>query len=182
MDLSSLLKAIRSSRAPAGVEARIVAIDGLGGAGKSTLAGQLAGELEAPIVRTDHFASWDNPVGWWPELLARALEPLAGGKPASYHPTSWHGDDKAPVVVQPAEFVILEGVTASRTAFRPYLAYSIWVETPREVRLKRGLRRDGLEARSQWEEWMDAEDRYVELERPAAHADCVLRGDEGWRG
>jgi uridine kinase len=84
-------------------------------------------------------------------------------------------------VVEPADFVILEGVTASREAFRPYLAFAIWVETPRHVRLRRGLERDGLEARAQWEAWMEAEDRYVERERPADHADRVVRGDlDAW--
>ena len=82
--------------------------------------------------------------------------------------------------MESSDFVILEGVTASREAFRPYLAYSIWIETPREVRLRRGLERDGAQARAQWEEWMEAEDRYVERERPAAHADRVLRGDRHW--
>jgi uridine kinase len=182
MELRSVLEAIRSSQAPGGVKVRVIAIDGLGGAGKSSLAALLAHELDAPIVRTDDFAHWDNPTGWWPELLAHALEPLAAGKPASYEPTSWHGEEKVLVLIEPAEFVILEGVTASREAFRPYLAFSIWVETPREVRLSRGLERDGPEARSQWEEWMEAEDRYVERERPAEHADCVLRGDQDWWG
>ena len=45
---------------------RIVAVDGPGGAGKSSLSEWLAGELDAPIVHTDDFASWDNPTSWWP--------------------------------------------------------------------------------------------------------------------
>jgi uridine kinase len=182
MELRSVLEAIRSSRAPGAVKVRVIAIDGLGGAGKSSLAALLARELDAPIVRTDDFAHWDNPTDWWPDQLAHALEPLAAGKPAWYEPTSWDAEEKAPVMIEPAEFVILEGVTASREAFRPYLACSVWVETPREVRLRRGLERDGPEARSQWEEWMEAEDRYVERERPAEHSDCVLRGDQDWWG
>jgi uridine kinase len=83
-------------------------------------------------------------------------------------------------VIEPAAFVILDGVTASRDAFRPFLAFSIWIETPREVRLRRGLERDGPHARAQWEDWMQAEDRYVERERPAEHADRVLPGDQDW--
>jgi uridine kinase len=158
---------------------RIVAIDGPGGAGKSTLARLLARELDAPIIETDDFASWENPVDWWPELLERALKPLAAGKPASYRPASWGGEEREQLLIEPAPFVILEGVTASRQAFRPFLAYSIWIETPRDLRLKRGLERDGEQARAQWEQWMEEEDRYVERERPADHADCVLNGDEG---
>jgi dephospho-CoA kinase len=73
--------------------------------------------------------------------------------------------------------VILEGVTASREAFQPFLAYSIWIETPRELRLQRGLERDGGDARAQWAQWMEAEDRYMEREQPAERADCVLSGD-----
>jgi uridine kinase len=175
--LRGLVKAIRSSRAPASVRTRIVAIDGPGGAGKSSLASWLARELDAPIIQTDDFASWDNPVDWWPELIARALKPLAEGKPAAYQPTSWGGEEKAPVRIEPAPFVVVEGVTASRQAFRPYLAYAIWIETPRDLRLKRGLERDGEQARAQWAQWMEAEDRYIERERPAEHADQVLRGD-----
>jgi uridine kinase len=174
--LTSLLEDIRAAPPRAGAT-RIVAVDGPGGAGKTTLAQQLAAELCAPVVHTDDFASWDDPVDWWPRLLAHVLEPLAAGRAARFTPSSWDGPAREPVEIAPAPFVVLEGVTASRAAFRPYLAYSIWVETPRDVRLARGLERDGAEARGQWEKWMAAEDRYVAEERPAEHVDRVVRGD-----
>jgi uridine kinase len=126
----------------------------------------------------DDFASWQNPVDWWPELIEKALKPLATGQPARYQPTNWGGTEKEPVAIQPGGFVILEGVSASREAFRPYLTYSIWIETPRELRLKRGLERDGEEARAQWEQWMAEEDDYIEREKPQEHADLVLPGDQ----
>lgn len=66
--LRTLAEAVRSSSAPIGMATRIVAIDGPGGAGKSSLAAYLAQELDAPVVHTDDFASWDNPIDWWPEL------------------------------------------------------------------------------------------------------------------
>lgn len=157
---------------------RIIAVAGPGGAGKSSLASYLARDLGAPIVHTDDFASWDNPAGWWPELIERVLAPLAAGQPACYTPTSWGGPEREAVVVEPTNFVLLEGVTASREAFRPYLTYSIWVETPHDVRLRRGLRRDGEDARADWERWMAGEDAYVERERPAGHADVILPGDQ----
>ena len=55
-------------------------------------------------------------------------------------------------------------MTASREAFQRFLAYTVWIETPREVRLSQGLERDGEEARVRWEEWMAAEDDYVRRE------------------
>lgn len=176
--LEALLAAVEKARPPAGVATRIVGIDGRGGAGKSTLAAWLAPELRATgIVHTDDFASWDNPVEWWPELIERALEPLAAGLPARYQPTAWTDEEREPVVLEPGGTVVLEGVSATRAAFRPYLAYAIWVETDRAVRLERGLARDGEDSRGQWELWMAAEDAYVARERPADHADVVLPGD-----
>ena len=175
--LKQLIQAATASRAPAGVATRLIAIDGPGGAGKTTLAARLEEELQAAVIHTDEFASWDNPVNWWPELLERALVPLAAGDPARYTPTAWAREEHAPVVIEPGGTVVLEGVTAARTAFRPYLAYSIWIETARNVRLQRGIDRDGEDARMQWERWMAAEDRYIESERPAEHVDVVLRGD-----
>jgi uridine kinase len=147
--LRNLPVAIRSSRAPEGVQTRIVAVDGPGGAGKTSLAAWLAQKLDAPVIQTDDFASWENPVEWWPQLIELALKPLAAGKRARYRPTRWGAEEREPVSVEPTDIVILEGVTASRQVFQPYLAYSIWIETPRELRLQRGLERDGADSRAQ---------------------------------
>jgi uridine kinase len=176
--LDLLIRSLRASRAPAGVATRIIAIDGPGGAGKTTLATLCATELRASVVHTDDFASWDNPINWWPELLNRVLKPLAAGNAARYEPTAWGGDKRPPVVIEAGGTVVLEGVTASRSAFRPYLAYTIWIETNRAVRLERGIARDGENAREQWQRWMTQEDSYIATEQPAEHADLVLRGDD----
>ena len=176
--MDDLVEQIRSSPAP--FATRIVAVDGLGGAGKTSLAERLAAELGAPVVHTDDFASWDDPIDWWPALLEQVLQPLAAGRAVRFTPSSWGGPPRAEVVVEPAPFVVLEGVTASREAFRPYLAYSIWVETPRDLRLARGLERGGADTVERWQEWMAAEDAYVARERPAEHADRVVPGDRLW--
>lgn len=176
--LAHIVEAIRVSALPAGMRTHIVAIDGLGGAGKSTLAERLARELDAPIVHTDDFASWENPIEWWPDLIEKVLRPIAAGRPARFRPTSWGGPTRPQIAIRPGNFVVLEGVSASREAFRPFLAFSIWVETPQDVRLRRGLDRDGEQARADWARWMAEEDAYVEREQPSARADVVLRGDE----
>src|SRR3569833_4290140 len=129
---------------------RIVAVDGRGGAGKSTLAERLARGLGASVVHTDDFESWDDPLDWWPALLEQVLMPLSEGRAATFVPNSWGGPAKERVTIEPGGVVIVEGVTASREAFRPYLVFSIWVETPRELCLQRGLERDGEAMRPQW--------------------------------
>ena len=52
-------------------------------------------------------------------------------------------------------------------------------QTPRAIRLARGIERDGETARSQWEdEWMPEEDRYVDLLTPASNCEFVLDGSD----
>jgi len=80
----------------------------------------------------------------------------------------------------PTTYVILEGVSSSRDAFRSFLSYTIWVETPRAERLRRGLERDGVEARDQWDAWMAEEDAYIEREHPAEKTDRVLKGTDAY--
>ena len=178
--LQQVLDAASEALPPDGVETRIIAIDGPGGAGKTTLAAWLGEKLAATaVIHTDDFASWDNPLNWWPVLVEQALEPLAAGAVARYQPTAWAGEKRTPILIETGGTVLLEGVTAARSAFRPYLAYAIWMETDRAVRLQRGIDRDGENAREQWERWMADEDDYIARERPAEHVDVVFNGDQG---
>ena len=158
---------------------RIVAVDGPGGAGKSSFAARLASVLgDCQIIHTDDFASWDNPVDWWPELIEKVLDPLSREQAGRFQPSQWEpGAPRAQVEILPSEFVILEGVTASRQAFQPHLTYTVWIEASRDVRLRRGLERDGEEARPQWESWIAAEDGYRQRERPDERADLVVSGE-----
>jgi uridine kinase len=178
--IDEIIQAVRAKPAPDGMATKIIAIDGPGGAGKSALARRLAEALgDAPVLHTDDFASWDNPLDWWPRLIAEALEPLSRNRPARFRRTDWENKGREEWrEIEPAEFVILEGVSASREAFQPFLTYSIWVETSRELRLRRGLERDGEEARAQWETWMAQEDEYVKREKPQDRADMVVLGEE----
>jgi uridine kinase len=157
---------------------RIIAVDGLGGAGKTTLARELAGSLgRCPVVQTDDFASWEDPLDWWPRLVDEILRPLREGRAAVYRRYDWGLRQPGQHMrVDPSDYVILEGVSASRRAFRPYLTFTVWVETPRQQRLARGVARDGEDMRGQWERWMDEEDRYVEQENPRSAADVVVLG------
>jgi uridine kinase len=55
----------------------------------------------------------------------------------------------------------------------------VWVDAPRDVRLARGIARDGEEARSRWEDvWMPQEDRYVAQDDPIPSAHLVVDGSE----
>ena len=180
LPMSALAEAILRSRSPNAMRTKIVAIDGRGGAGKSTLAERIASALgDAPIVQTDDFASWENPFDWWPQCIEQVLRPLSEGGRAVYRRnrfnTREHGEtveiDGSP------EIVVLEGVSASRLAFDSYLAFRIWVEAPAEIRLARGLERDGTAIEPQWRKWMEQEDAWIASEHPMERADLVVSGE-----
>lgn len=157
----------------------MVGIDGCGASGKTTLGGQLAGALGAHVIHTDDFASWDNALDWQDRFLAQVIDPLSANKPARYQRYDW-------TLRQLAEWhdvpiggtVLIEGVSATRTAFRPVLCYSIYVDAPRALRLQRGLARDGEDALPQWQTWMAQEDSYLVKDAPRAYADICIDGSQ----
>lgn len=158
---------------------RIVGIDGCGGAGKTTFAARLAAHGdEWPVIHTDEFASHDEPIEWWPRMLRDVIEPLSNNSPATFRPYDWvRREFGPPTTIEPADVVIIEGVGATRRAWRDRLAMRIWIDAPRDVRLARGVARDGEELREFWHGWMADEDRYVAGEDPRSAADLVVDGD-----
>jgi uridine kinase len=158
---------------------RLVGVDGCGGSGKTTFAARLSeAAAGCPVVHTDDFASFDEPMEWWPRLLREVIEPLLRGERATFHPYDWVARRRSDtsVVVEPAPLVVIEGVGATRAAWRDRLALRVWVDAPREVRLRRGLARDGAHMREFWQWWMAQEDGYVASEQPLGHADLVVDG------
>ena len=60
---------------------------------------------------------------------------------------------------------------------RNFYDFKVWVETPYDIRLKRGVERDGEGMRSRWtDDWMPSEQRYIDTLKPQAAADLVLDG------
>ena len=170
---------------------RLVLIDGLGAAGKSILAGALAGELGAPVVEGDDFyrpsaerqpfASDPESIGEsfdWRRLEEQVLAPLSRGESARYQRYDWDRDCLGDWVTVPSrDTVVVEGVYMLRSELRGYASVSIWVETRRDLRLARGIDRDGEAARSRWtDEWMPAEDAYVSAMGPRRAAMLVVDG------
>lgn len=171
------LAAHLSTLPPSAGNTVVVGVDGCGGAGKSTFADRLSKAWEgSEVIHTDDFASWDCPIDWWPRLRDQVLTPLSEGRTARYQKYDWVRQELGEWVEVASTRIVLEGVSATRTEFRPYLGYGIWVDCPTDLRLARGLERDGPEMEGQWHEWMAAEDAYVARDNPRAHADLVVNG------
>jgi uridine kinase len=111
-------------------------------------------------------------------LCSEVLVPLRSGLPAAYRIYDWPTDRLSPTtvsVIQP--IVIIEGVYSFSRALAGFFDFSIWVECPLELRLARGLARDGEAARARWvEDWMPGEDKYIAKERPRGRAALVCDG------
>jgi len=156
---------------------KIVAIDGYGGSGKSQLADRLARKLgKAAVVRTDDFARPNVP-GWeWDRMSAQVLEPLMSDRPGHYERYDWDTD-------KPAEWhdvpvggtLIVEGVSSMRDELGKYWDFAIWLDCPHDLRLQRGVERDGEAMRSKWADvWMPEEDAYFNAQRPDKKADLII--------
>ena len=179
------LRRILASTRPKVKNTTFIAIDGRGGAGKSTLAKWLSGKLSASIVRTDDFASWENQFDWWPLVIELVFEPIKTGATTLDYPRSkwWPTHHPEPAVAQPVTPVmILEGVSSSRRELRNCISLSIFVDAPKELCWKRGLERDankGIaidELNRMWARWVQEEDEYMKRDHPEEHADILIDG------
>lgn len=177
--------AVLSSRARLGA-VRLVAIDGPSGSGKSTFARALVTSLRGRgahthVVSTDHFATWDDPVSWWPRL-ADVLGALAQGRPTRYRAWDWTTGSPLPgaeIRVPVPDVLVLEGVSSGRASIRGVLTRLCWVERPsRAERLERAVARDGEAARPMLAAWQRFEEGWFAVDETAAHADDVIRPDD----
>ena len=150
-----------------------VGIGGHGGAGKTSLARAVPG---AEIVSTDEF--WDGREFELSRLRREVFDQLVSGQTARFASFDWVAKEaRGERVVVPEGIVVVEGVCALHRLFRDDYDLRVWIEAPRDVRLERGVARDGEAARSTWEEiWMPMEDRYVERDDPVAAADLIVDG------
>jgi uridine kinase len=162
---------------------RLVAVDGPSGAGKSTVAAALAERLarrsSVAVVPTDHFATWADPVSWWPRLVDGVLVPLRDGRPGRYHPMDWSGGtptlrDTAIDVPVP-DVLLVEGVSAGRRSVRPWLTFLLWVDLPDPaLRLARSVARDGERHRDALMAWQRFETGWFAVDGTRAAAGAVV--------
>jgi uridine kinase len=166
----------------------LIAIEGFGGAGKTTFAYDLAKLLkDAYVVHIDDFiikdrldkASWDNGVFDRARLEAQVLRPLRGGQRAKYQKLVWDTDVLSePVAIPDVRYIIVEGITSYHPDVAAYYDCKIWIHAPIEVATTRGKTRDaGNENESKWGVWANNDRIYQEKYHPEKHADSIFDND-----
>ncbi len=158
----------------------IIAVDGRSGAGKTTLAIELATRLRAHhkvslFHLEDIYPGWNGLFAGIDRYVATVLGPLRNGERAEWVSWDWarhyDGDTR---VTQPAEIVIVEGVGAASQAARPLVDAVIWVESSEGDRRRRALDRDGGTYEPYWETWADQEREWLAQDPVRQNADVVV--------
>ncbi len=154
----------------------VVAVDGTSGSGKTTLAKGVVDALGCPAVHMDQiFPGWDGLADAAPLLTSQVLEPLARGEQAAYREWDWDLDRwGATITVPPHRFLVVEGCACSVLPAGGYAALRVWVEAPLEIRMRRGIERDGEVFRPHWERWAAQERALFEADRTRERADIVV--------
>jgi uridine kinase len=161
-------------------DTRLVCVDGPAGSGKTTFAERLTDALraDAGLVHLEElYAGWTM-TGAVARLSAGVLRPLAEGRPGAHHRYDWAAGRFADgtVAVPVPGVLVVEGCGSSPRSLDPWTSLRVWVEAPAELRLSRGLARDGDDLAAHWRRWQESEARHFADEDTRARADLRVDG------
>ncbi len=156
---------------------RWVGVDGLGAAGKTTLARRIAALVpDSVLLSVDDFGraalrSWDRDL-----FVGQVVRPLLAGRPGRYQ--RWDLVADAPLgwaEVPVGVVVVVEGVSATDVRLPVPWDLRLWVEVAQDVRRRRIAERDPPELLERWErDWWPSEEEYVLAQHPREAADAVV--------
>ena len=166
----------------------ILAIDGRCGAGKSTLAAELAEAWDAPLFHMDDF--YLQPHQRTAERLAEpggnvdrerflteVLLPLREGKPVEYRRFDCGTVTFEPArVIEPGAAAVIEGSYACHPELRGFYDFRIFLDIDPETQMERITRRNGPEAAERFRTiWIPLEEAYFRGCAVREACDLILR-------
>jgi uridine kinase len=187
----SLALAADATAALAADRRRLVAVDGIDGAGKSTFADSLAPLIERPVVRasTDDFHNpravryrrgRESAEDYYLDsfdlaaLTSLLLTPFAAGEPFCRRAFDYREDTPVPAEVEDAPddaILVLDGLFLHRSALRDRWDLSIWLDVPADIAAERLLLRNRQPPRDRY---IRGNELYIAEARPADNASLVL--------
>ncbi len=167
--------------------ARVVAIDGRAASGKTTMAAQLEGLLQAGVVHMDDFflppgmrtkGRLSQPGGnvHHERFIEEALPHLKRAEPFSYRKfdcgkNAYAGERR----VRESKWRIVEGAYSCHPAFGAYSDIRVFSDVPKDEQLQRIKRRDGGEAAQIFaSKWIPLEEAYFAAYQIRETADTIL--------
>lgn len=164
----------------------VVIIDGGSGAGKTTLATQLALRLRRhwpglQLVSLDQiYPGWHGLAAASDAVTRDVLREVNPGfrrwNWVTSEPSDW-------VALDPHAPIIIEGCGSLALDSAPLASTSIWVEMPADERKRRALERDGDGFRPYWDAWATQEAAHWAANQPKDLAHLVIeRSVDGYRG
>lgn len=164
-----------------GVEQPIIAIDGPAGAGKTTLASDIAISMGRFMkVHTLHmdnlYNGWQTPFDTpWISSITSAVQSHKVSKKYSLPFFDWHLSRYSAPIEQPtSRLLILEGVGAGNSQIASELTALIWMEINPKSGLERVLHRDGHDIAEPMKNWLTIQEQHFLAEDTKIRADFIL--------
>lgn len=182
----------------------IVGIDGLGGAGKSTISEELYKHLSEEnynvtllhiddfihpraVRYNDNYAEWEcyyNLQWRYDYLMNEIITPLKNSVDFKASIELYDKDNDTYILsetsVPVGNIVIIEGVFLQRQELKGVFDYMIYIDIPEEIRLDRVLERDGYigdkqQIKAKYDNrYFPAEHHYIEICSPSTSADYII--------
>ena len=163
------------------------AIDGPGGGGKSTLAAQLAADLDATVISMDSFLLPESK--YRVSAIAKnydldrfyeeVTEPLLDHRDINYRVIDQATGSLSTqrVNVPFGQKVIIEGVYSLELSFRDPYDFTIFVNAPKEALMARAFSLE-IGGKSWLDKWLEGEETYFVAQHPKLAATLVLDGTQ----
>jgi uridine kinase len=183
MTIQEIADSIKKLNKPTGPV--LIAIEGFGGSGKTTIANKLSSALgNAYVVNIDDFIvkekinepSWDKGGFDRARLEQQVLLPASRQEPVHYQELVWESNQLSkPKVMPQIHYLIVEGISCYHPDIAHYYDFKLWIDTPIEVAKARGQARDGSnENADMWDLWAENDIRYREKYHPEQQADFII--------
>jgi uridine kinase len=176
-DAAALVTALALGRVPTLGRGRLVCVDGPAGSGKTRLAGELRELTGATVVHMDDLYDGWSGLPRVADQLDGLLRPLAEGRAGRYRRYDWHAGAFAETVeLPPADLLVLEGVGSGSRTHADLITLLLWVDAPYDLRMRRGIDRDGDAFAPHWEQWAADEAEHFARDGTRARADVLVDG------
>ena len=159
----------------------LIAIDGVAGSGKTTLALKLATDLtDSYVVHMDDlYDGWNNPLSQklTARVISQLLNPISKQMSVSYQVFNWNLNRFTDFKTIPqSKYLILEGVGAAQREFRPYMNKIIWIECDPSLGYNRVIARDGEQVKQEMLKFLIDQNNHFLTELSKNAADYTLNG------